>query len=572
MAVSFARRRRGRPLARSIRLLRSTPRPFCPRLSRTRSRAALRARRLILALTWGIACAGCTSPTLRQGQEAFRHGNLEGAEELLGRFAKQSRDDENAVIAHLELGSVRRARGRPEASNEAFSTAEAEIERLDRKADLRISKAVEATLTNLSAVPYRGREVERIMMSAYRALNYLELGAPRQARVELRKAHHWQERAVERNAAEIEAARAAVEKRAEERAAHGQVAYDVERARSDPRFRRELSQAYAHLDRFEPYGSYVNPFAEWLQGLHYMAQPAEPADLERARKALERTRGMVGENRYVEADLALAEARKDGAPFPDVTYVVFATGNAPKLAETRIDIPLFVAGSPVDYVGAAFPRLVEDESYARYVRVEGGGVVRETATVADMDSLLSRELKDELPAIVAKTLFAAGTKAAIAYALNRATEDDDLLNIIVRVATTAYQYGVNRADLRIWASLPKQIQYARIPTPADGRIRLSAPGGSTATVSVTPHAANGVWVRSYEPGGALHVRRFDLEKGGDDANDDGAVAVGAARGDGVPHGQHDGARGSARRAGRGGGQADRDGRRARASGARARGS
>ena len=71
-----------------------------------------------LAVT-ALAAAGCTSPTLSEGQEAFRRGDLELAADRIERFAEDDARPENAVIAHLELGSVRRARGRPEASKEA---------------------------------------------------------------------------------------------------------------------------------------------------------------------------------------------------------------------------------------------------------------------------------------------------------------------------------------------------------------------------------------------------------------------------------------------------------------------
>ena len=80
-----------------------------------------------------------------------------------------------------------------------------------------------------------------------------------------------------------------------------------------------------------------------------------------------------------------------------------------------------------------------------------------------MDGVIAREFKDELPTVITRTIIAAGVKAGVAFAAHRATRDDPLLNLLTRVATTAYQYTVNNADLRTWRTLPKTISVARLP-------------------------------------------------------------------------------------------------------------
>jgi hypothetical protein len=104
-----------------------------------------------------------------------------------------------------------------------------------------------------------------------------------------------------------------------------------------------------------------------------------------------------------------------------------------------------------------------------------------------------------------------GAKAGVAYAANRMTKNEPLLNLLTRVATTAYQYNVNNADLRTWRTLPKTINVARMTTPSDGHVTLLSPmGGVLAQVQLDPKASNVIWVRS--PGGAAGVvcRAFPL--------------------------------------------------------------
>jgi hypothetical protein len=137
-----------------------------------------------------------------------------------------------------------------------------------------------------------------------------------------------------------------------------------------------------------------------------------------------------------------------------------------------------------------------NDDYCASLGVEAGGQLLQTAVVADMDRVIAREFKNELPIVITRTLVSAGTKALIAYGLKEATKDQGLASIATRVSTTAYQVLANQADLRTWATLPKQFQYARIPNPADGRLVISASGHAPILYTVDPAAVNVIWVRS----------------------------------------------------------------------------
>ena len=71
--------------------------------------------------------------------------------------------------------------------------------------------------------------------------------------------------------------------------------------------------------------------------------------------------------------------------------------------------------------------------------------------------------------------------------------------------------AVNIADTRTWRSLPKEFQYARLPTPEDRLLTLSA-SGLTTTVAEEPAAVTVVYVRSVGLYSPLLVSQFILKK------------------------------------------------------------
>ena len=146
------------------------------------------------------------------------------------------------------------------------------------------------------------------------------------------------------------------------------------------------------------------------------------------------------------------------------------------------------------------------------IQVDGQNI--HTQLLADMDGIVAQEFKNELPVVITKTLIAVGTKAAIAYALKRTTKDQGWGGLVVSLSTTLYQVASNQADLRTWASLPKQFQYARLPTPKSHQIKLTGPGQSSHVIELTPSATNFVLVRSINSVSPFHVTQFLLGKGG----------------------------------------------------------
>ena len=528
---------------------------------------------LLLALL-ALTLPACNSAKLQSAQLAFRQGNVQAAEARIDRFVNKEKNGNTALLGLLEQATIRRTLGEFEASNQSLAAADALLSRIDARPEISLSRETLAAVTNLGTLPYRGTGYDRIMLHTYAALNHLTLGQHDAARVELRRAYERQREAVQQNAERLAKARDAAQDSNSPSTSRPEARYDADRATQDPRFQNNLGQAYAQLDQFRAYGDYVNPFTEWLQAVYFRGAAADGSDLESSRKSFERVAGMAPDNDYVQQDYADAEAIAAGGPIQPMTYVILATGTAPLRGEVRIDIPLWIFGGQVDYVGANFPRLIYNPVYLRGLTAHtptaaptsgtsdgevswrgspaGYGVMSgdfsggryTTQLLCDMDAVVSQEFKNELPITITKTLVAAGTKAAIAYSLRRAAErQDGEIALLVRLFATIYQYAANQADLRTWASLPKQFHIARLPTPgpaadalaleddaaryfqpaaagrgdlpghaaASSTITLTAPGQVPTRVTLRPGRTNLIYVRSITPAQPWQVTRFTLD-------------------------------------------------------------
>jgi hypothetical protein len=229
-----------------------------------------------------------------------------------------------------------------------------------------------------------------------------------------------------------------------------------------PQFQQQVGSLYASTAALRPYAEYVNPFTVCRQGLLPRSGPGF-SDLNAPASRSSELSFAPG-NPFVRADLEAADRRLRGAPPEAVTYVVFETGRAPIREQVRIDIPIIFAN--VSYIGTAWPVLRPQDGGAGALPVSAGSVAVNTATVASMDSVIARDFEDEKPAIITRTLISTLAKGAAAFAANEAaSQQDEALGALVRVATLAYQASVNIADTRTWTTLPREFQVARFSTP-----------------------------------------------------------------------------------------------------------
>jgi hypothetical protein len=338
-------------------------------------------RPLLSAAVIGLLAAGCT--TYEQQNRVIQYwqqGSLPNAATAAARMADQNANNKDAIVWRLEQGAALRGNGQCEASNKAFDQAQDRIDQYSQEAKVKVGNEAGALLSNQANLPYTGRAYDGIMLNTYKALNYLQLGEPDKARVELIRAYQRQQDAVTDNQRRIE--------KVQGEAAKSKDKATMDKAQADPKFKSQMQGAYTDLDNLKAYANYVNPFTVYLDGLYFMADAVDASDLERAHKSLERVAGFASDNNYVKQDLATVDDLINGKPLPPTTYVIFETGCAPVRGQIRIDIPIIV--TKVSYVGAAFPTLKPQGNYQPSLTVTANGTSQTTSLVASMDSVIGR--------------------------------------------------------------------------------------------------------------------------------------------------------------------------------------
>lgn len=453
--------------------------------------------RVLIAVGLTALAAGCNSYKANFANE-YEMGRYPQSEQTLRAEADgalESSSNGDHLIYSLELGTVQRTLNEVDASEKSFDASWAYFAKVDQQADLRIGRAAKAAVSNLAELAYEGYGYDRIMLGTYQALNYLQQGNNDFARAELKRVANAQQQIAQTKAAKMK----------QLQAEGAQSKNFNPQAVNDPSIQRQTASLYSDIPENTVRAAYLNAFSEYLQGIFYLH--AGDADDQEVGRAALRSALNMNASPYIQQDLDWLDLPPEQRP--KVTYVIFESGMAPRREEIRIDIPVWVFNlvvhdTGVDYVGVAFPKLVPIPEQMDYVQSVTANGTYPTQMIVNMDGVVAREFKDELPTVITRTFIAAGAKAALAYAANYATRNEGLLNLATRIATTAYQYTVNRADLRTWRTLPKTINMARFVTPADGRVTITSPGaGTLANVQVDPQQNNIIWLRA--PGGAATV-------------------------------------------------------------------
>jgi len=468
-----------------------------------------RLQRVFFAAVLGVLATGCrTYKDQNHVVQYWEQGRMTNAVKEAASMVKKNANNKDTIIWRLEQGAVLRGAGQYEESNKAFDLAQEKMDDYENKAKVRIGQETGALLSNQAELDYEGRAYDGVMLNTYKALNYLQLGEPDKARVELIRAYQRQQDAVAVNQKRIAKAQA--------EAANSKDKAAIDKAQQDPKLQAQTQGAYASVDNLKAYADYVNPFTVYLDGLFFMADAADGSDVERARKSFERVVGFDPDNPYVKQDLAMVNDLIQGKPLPPTTYVIFETGRAPMRDQIRIDVPLFLV-SKATYVGAAIPTLKPQGNFLPSLIVTASNsstnpaevTTATTSLVASMDSVIGLDFKNELPTVISKTITSTIIKAvATQLVSNNSSQGESVLALLM----VAYQIAVNIADERTWTTLPKEFQACHLPTPPDRRIELATPDGrEKIPVTIGDGTINLIYVKSITATGPLLVTQMKLK-------------------------------------------------------------
>jgi len=387
--------------------------------------------------------------------------------------------DEANLLPTLEAGNNFLYAKEPEQSLKMLDEAERIIKYHNEEILLGSTGDLIAKLMiNDAAIDYHGTVTDAVMVNTYKALDYMIEGKMDEARVELNRAVDRQRRAKELYAELIHKQQEAI--RAKEQSTKG---LDVEKSSENPAVQKMIRSRYPQLYAFEAYPDFVNPFTTYLAGVFALIE----RDYGKAYSLLKEAAGMVPDNPTVASDFLMASAAMQGRPpSGGFVWVIYENGLAPVKEEYRIDIPLYLVSDEVVYTGIALPKMVvRRKATPDLVIEEHGHEVARTQTVAEMDRVILTEFRYKYPDIVTRAIFSALLKTYMQYEMNK--QGGSLLGL----AASIYQMATTMADTRVWASLPKEFQVARIPMPKDRRLTLHA-GAQKIEAAIDPGAKNAI--------------------------------------------------------------------------------
>lgn len=429
-------------------------------------------------------CAGISD--LKRTDEytqAYYVGDYATAIASIGGKTGLDYDEENLLSA-LHVGSAQFANGQFESSTISFERAENQLywkaDKIDSVAE--VGRAIGTSLTNDLAAKYTGNIYEGALINTYKALSAIHLGNLDNARVEFNRAAVRQDNAVYQLAAKVRQSggRAGADDDEEVEKRHlkqiGRATNDATKADT------ELGRRLAAVESIKKYKNLRNPLTDYLHGIFRLVT----GDTNKASDLLRNAVVLTDKNSYVVNDWKLAEkaaSQTSGKIAPRV-WVIYEDGIGPTLEEFRIDLPAFLISDNLLYAGVAIPELVPGKKANGDIKITASGKQISTEIILDMDALVASEFATTYKRTVTKAISSAIIKAIIAKQINDEAKNYGVFGAVLQLATAVSQVALNRADTRIWKTLPNTVGVASMPYPEDGTIEIQTSNGDIVRIDL----------------------------------------------------------------------------------------
>lgn len=434
-------------------------------------------RKGALWLISAMLLAGCVSnytESARNFQTLYSSGDYTNSLiEAQSLVAQAKPEDE--VVLKLQLANVQREAGKIKESVDTFEAVENLFQSYDAAPEVSLSAESISAFSNPYTLPYRGRSYDRIMTATYRALNYLELGDQAKARVALNRALFRQEDAKRMVAEKGRIAREEVSNVEANNSNAGRVLRSEE-------VNSAMSEGTADFVGLPIYQDYMNPLSVWLHGVFFLHTAQGIEDVEKARKSLERAQALAPQNPSIKEDAVWA-ATSGSRPAVDgkcIIYVVHETGEAPAWTEHKFQLPLIIIDRNAPIVNVAFPK-ISPVSNQDTLSIKYKSETFNPMLLVNVDGMVAREFSDELPMVKTRAVASATLKGITAYVANKAADENNRRNnsqstgflyLATIITTNTYTTRSAQADLRNWATLPKNISMVRLVIPISDKIYI----------------------------------------------------------------------------------------------------
>ena len=361
------------------------------------------------------------------------------------------------LLSHFELGELYLLEGQIDRAIETMLAADAIVKEWESQTRLDprlLLEDIGSIVVNDKIRSYKGYDFEKVLLTTRIALMHLILGDLDSARVAIKSTHERE--------AMIQQFR---ENQKNYRDSQG--SYSVEELNGYPIETIATPEAEALRN------SYQNALSHYLAGFIYeqLNEPSLAAPGYRNALELRPKRGVLMDS-LKGLESRMSRPQDDGKT--DL-LVIYEQGFAPAKSSLEIYIPV-PQNDRILQVPVSFPIYPGMTSVvATELSLDGYSLVFDD-DVLDIDSMARRSLKDEIPAILLRTVTRASFKTAIQNAA-REIDETGLLGDLIAVAAVASE----SADDRSWRMLPNKVGIGRIMV-EKGEHQLTLNGRTTMNV------------------------------------------------------------------------------------------
>lgn len=395
--------------------------------------------------------------------------------EALAEIERQG-DRREPLLYQLNKAMTLRMAGDYQASNQAFEAAKV---LMDKYSALSLREKTATFVINDAAEAYAGEEHEQVLVHLYEALNYIALGQLDDARVEALQVDLTLR-------AQAERAGAAYVEDPFARYLTGMIYED----------RGEWSDALiAYRKSYEAYGKRREKYGV-----------AVPQALKNDLLRLTQYLGLTDEMRRYQKEFGITRFT-DQATWREQGELVLVLHNG--LAPIKREHATTVLDPASGHViRIAVPYYEQRVPMVRAAHVVAGTGTADSEVVADIQAQAVSTLDAKMPAITARALARAVVKAQLARAARAraGNRNDDAMAALLGFGMEVANVLTERADTRSWATLPHDIQLARLMLPP-GTYNVTVELLGAGSTSVGTVELPGVVIR---PGHKTYISRHNI--------------------------------------------------------------
>ena len=413
---------------------------------------------------------------------SFQGGNFDSA---INSYDQGTSDPNVEVLQFLEGGTAAHVAGDYNASKTRFAKAESVMRQFEDRATVSATGSLEglSSLTlNDKTKPYEGIAFEKVLLNTYQALNYLMLGDPNGALIEIRRAQFQQDQAYKKYLEEIEA-----DKKQEVPESSQVFVLDFKR-----KFEERAKQDLQSLKNDSNVFQLANTF--YLSSIIYeMNGQLDEAAID-LRKILKYNPGF----QYAAVDL-MKQAQKKGnrsdisiaqnlgggnASIPEDAgsiVIFFQCDQAPLKVEHSIVVPTGGAG----FQKIAWPFYEAAPFQTSHLELEMNGTSYQTQELSDVNSIAIRYFIEYSRSQLTRTALRISLKIAQQKVAQHAVTQSSGsgLGALTGFTASAINSFTEQADLRCWLTLPRSFQALRAYLPPgvhSGIIKVKSANGGVA--------------------------------------------------------------------------------------------